>query len=108
MKLFTKEILEKLRENAKTQPKNPRPVVKLFTPWTGCTWLLAELDEENIAYGLCDLGQGYPELGYVSIDEIVELRGPAGLKIERDLHFTAKKTLTEYADEAREKGQIVT
>ena len=49
-----------------------RPVVKLFTPWGGCTWLLRELDPENpdIAFGLCDLGMGCPELGSVSLAEI--------------------------------------
>ena len=41
------------------------PVVKLFTPDAGCTWPLPELDPEDpdIAFGLCDLGIGCPELG---------------------------------------------
>ena len=29
-----------------------------------------------------------------------------GLPMERDLHFTAKKALSEYADEARNAGRI--
>jgi hypothetical protein len=74
-----------------------------------CTWLLSELDpESNMAYGLCDLGFGAPELGFVSMDKLMDLRfPPLGLPIERDLHFKADKTLTEYADEASENGRII-
>jgi DUF2958 family protein len=61
---------------------------------------------EDIAFGLCDLGMGYPELGSVSLSEIQSLRGPGGLTIERDLHFEGIKPLSEYAVEARAKGRI--
>lgn len=89
--------------------RDHKPVVKLFTPWGGCTWLLTELDPENpdIAFGLCDLGMGCPELGNVSIEEIESVTGPFGLRIERDEHFTATDTLTHYAAEARRTGQIL-
>jgi hypothetical protein len=48
------------------------PVVKLFMPECGFVWLLTELDPEqpDIAFGLCDLGMGCPELGSVSLSEI--------------------------------------
>lgn len=86
------------------------PVVKLFTPDAGCTWLLTELDpdEPDIAFGLCDLGLGCPELGYVSLSELAMVRGHLGLPVERDLYFVATKTLMAYADEARANGRIVT
>jgi Protein of unknown function (DUF2958) len=84
------------------------PVVKLFTPDAQCTWLLTELGLDDIAFGLADLGMGCPELGFVSLREIRELRGPLGLPVERDEHFEAHKTLSAYADEAREHGRIVT
>jgi glycine/D-amino acid oxidase-like deaminating enzyme len=82
--------------------------VKLFCPWGGATWLLTELDPQDpdIAFGLCDLGMGEPELGNVSLSEIAAVRGPGGLTIERDLHFKPEKTLQGYADEARELGRI--
>lgn len=85
------------------------PVVKLFCPWGAATWLLTELDPEqpDIAFGLCDLGMGEPEIGSVSLGEIADLRGPGGLRIERDRHFEAKQTLTAYAEEARRAGRIV-
>ena len=85
-----------------------KPVVKLFTPDAQCTWLLTELGLDDIAYGLCDLGLGCPEIGFVCMRELREARGPLGLPIERDLHFVANKTLSTYADEARAHGRIVT
>jgi len=51
---------------------------------------------------------GCPELGFISMREIRELRGPLGLPVERDLHFDADKTLSAYAADAREHGRIVT
>ena len=90
------------------EPEDFRPVVKLFCPWTGATWLLTELqpDDPDIAFGLCDLGMGYPELGQVSIMELKAVRGPGGLTIERDLYFKADKTLSAYAAEAHAQGRI--
>jgi hypothetical protein len=44
---------------------------------------------------------GTPEIGFVSMSEIRDLRGPLGLPVERDLHFDATKTLSAYADEAQ-------
>src|SRR5579862_3074078 len=111
MKLLTKEIKERLLDNGRKNAERIaddgktidfEPVVKLFTPDAGATWLLTEInpDEQDIAFGLCDLGLGSPELGNVSLSEIAAIRGKLGLPVERDLHFTAKKTLSQYADEA--------
>lgn len=87
---------------------DPWPVVKLFTPDANATWLLTELDprDPDRAFGLCDLGLGFPELGYVLVSELERLRGPMGLKVERDRHFQASKPLSAYADEARRLGRI--
>ena len=73
--------------------------MKLFTPDAGCTWLLTELDPEDpdIAFGLCDLGMGCPELGCVRISELESVRGRLGLPVERDLHFRAQAPLSVYA-----------
>src|SRR5258708_10671278 len=111
MKLLTADIRKKLLRNARVRQQREQedkpepdflPVVKLFTPDAGCTWLLTEIDPEDadIAFGLCDLGMGFPELGSVSISEIATLRGKLGLPVERDLHFKADKTLSAYAEEA--------
>jgi hypothetical protein len=111
MKFFTKEIFAKLVANGHQQEAvrgTPQeidfaPVVKLFTPDANCTWLLTEIEPDypEIAFGLCDLGLGCPELGSVSIPELESLRGRMGLPIERDRHFKATHALTIYADAAR-------
>jgi hypothetical protein len=90
-----------LRDNGLAEQDFP-PVVKLFCPWGAATWLLSELDPEDkdIAFGLCDLGMGCPELGSVRISEIESVTGPFGLGIERDIHFEADMSLGAYADEA--------
>ena len=114
MKLLTQEQTRQLLANGAfnaLHPEDPKdfpPVVKLFCPWGGATWLLTELDPEDpdIAFGLCDLGMGFPELGTVSLSELESLTGPGGLRIERDLYFTAEKTLSAYADEARRLSRI--
>lgn len=87
---------------------DPAPVVKLFTPDAGATWLLTELDPDNssIAFGLCDLGMGCPELGYVDLDEISAVRGPLGLPVERDEHYAETSRLSVLAKLARERGHI--
>jgi len=86
------------------------PPLKLFTPWGGATWLLVSRDPDhhNILFGLCDLGLGYPELGDVDLDELKALQGPWGLRVERDIHWTARKRpLRHFYDEAMANGRIV-
>ena len=117
MTLFTQKQTQQLLANCQEQISNNdagrsdidfKPVVKLFTPDAQCTWLLTELGLDDIAFGLCDLGLGCPELGYVSLVELASVRGKRGLPVERDRHFEAEKTISAYADEARVHGRIVT
>jgi hypothetical protein len=63
-------------------------------------------EDEELLFGLCDLGMGFPELGYVSLSELQSLKGPFHLTIERDLHFTAKASLAVYAEAARRAEAI--
>ena len=116
MKLLTKSIYEILLANGSRQDAvrgtdgeiDFHPVLKLFTPDASCTWLLTELDPEDpdIAFGLCDLGMGFPELGSVRISELLALRGPLSLPVERDRYFTADKPLSAYAAEASRLERI--
>jgi len=105
MELITAQQREQLLANGLSNHGNrdPYPVVKLYTPDACATWLLTEIvpDQPDVAFGLCDLGIGFPELGYVSLSELAALRGPLGLPVERDLLFIAKKPLSHYADDAR-------
>lgn len=117
MLLITKAQMHQLlvngAENNAAMMKDGRttdfpPVVKLFTPDANATWLLSEIDPENpdIAFGLCDLGMGMPEMGSVSLSELRSVRGKMGLPIERDRSFEAKMTLSQYAEKAQIKGYI--
>ena len=86
----------------------PTPDARRPTPDAGATRLLSEIDpgDHGIAFGLCDLGLGFPELGFVSLDELVEVRGMLGLPIAQDPHFRAGKRLSVCAKEARMAGRI--
>jgi hypothetical protein len=117
IQLLTNGIRERLLKNGRlSQQLSARgetvpdflPVVKLFTPDTGFAWLLTELDPEDndIAYGLCDLGMGCPETGSVRISKLESLYGRIGLSVERDVRFKPTKTLCAYADEAWTHGAI--
>ena len=113
MELFTRTQFAILLQNGQKYNDdsdfNPKPVVKLFNPVGAATWLIASVDPDypDLAFGLCDLGMQCPELGSVSIEELSNYKGPLSLGIERDLHWEANKTLSEYADEARQHQQIV-
>lgn len=110
MKLITKTQMKQLLENGSIENsgKDHCPVIKLFTPWTSCTWLITEIlpDNHDIAFGLCDLGMGCPELGYISLSELQSINGPFGLKVERDIHFETKFPLSAYAKAANIAGHI--
>ena len=118
MKLLTKNILDKLLANGRKQDEvrgtaeeiDFHPVVKLFTPDGGCTWLLTELDPQDpdIAFGLCDLGMGCPELGTVRKSQLETGRGLMGMPIERDKFFKASHPLSVYTRAANQADRIVT
>ena len=113
-KLLTDEqralLMANGRHSLEHESFDPAPVVKLFTPDAGATWLLTEIDpdDHDHAFGLCDLGHGFPEMGWVSLAELASVRGRLGLPVERDLHFEAEKRLSGYARDARLAGRIET
>lgn len=97
---------EQLPNKGTRNERDYMPVVKLFAPNAAMTWLISECDNDGLAFGLADLGFETPEMGYISLDEIFSVR-IGGLFIEQDLFFKPKKTLSQYADEARKKGRII-
>ena len=117
MMLLTKAQREQLLDNSRLQAAvkgTPAeidfyPVVKLFDPCGAATWLLTEIDpeDETVAWGLCDLGMGFPEFGTVSLTELAEYRGRLGLGIERDLYFKARGPISAYIDAAAKADRIV-
>jgi hypothetical protein len=112
MKLLTAAISKKLLANGAASAAHRdgsvdhKPVVKFFGGGA-CTWLITEMDADgDTMFGLCDLGMGSPELGNVSLRELSAVRFRFGLGVERDLHFTADKTISQYATEASAAGRI--
>jgi hypothetical protein len=63
--------------------------VKFFTPDSNWTWYASEYDGEDTLFGLVSGME--VELGYFSLQELRDARGPMGLPIERDLYFEPKK-----------------
>jgi hypothetical protein len=89
MKLMTRELAKKIPA-LYSQESNPDPMVmcKFFTPDSSWTWYVTEYDGEDTFFGLVDgLDK---ELGYFSLSELQQVRGPLGLPIERDLHWKPK------------------
>lgn len=112
--LIPDELLARLIDNGRMAEVqdgfDPFPVVKLFTPDAAATWLLTEAYPEGFdirLFGLCDLGLGSPELGYLMLSEVEDLRGKFRLPVERDLYFKAEHRLSTYAKIARYAGMIV-
>jgi hypothetical protein len=88
---------------------DPVPVVKLFTPDGYGRWLLTDIDpyDSDRAYGLCDLGSGFPELGYVSLRELEGLHTAHLLQVVPVPGFVVDKPISVYADEARKRGVLI-
>ena len=64
-------------------------IVKFFNPMGSQTWEIVEGSEEPdgewLLFGLCDLGFGQAEWGYVMLSELESLNVGLGLGIERDI-----------------------
>ncbi len=81
---------------------DPTVWLKWFTPDSNYTFFLTEYDpQERRCFGLV-VGHE-TELGYFSLEELEEVRGPLGLRMERDLHFTPKP-LSEVRQALDERG----
>jgi hypothetical protein len=93
MKLLTK-ALEKALPPLYSQEdvEDPMVLAHFFNPSGAGDWYICEGGRDGDDYrmfGLCDLG--WPELGYVSLNELAGVRGPFGLGIERDRFWTPKR-----------------
>jgi hypothetical protein len=104
MKLITKELIERFKKQGDTSEKRAPDITviaKFFCPWGSATWFATDYDaKDNVCFGFVQLGGSFEdcaELGYFSIEELESLRGPMGLKIERDLYWK-ERTLKEVMD----------
>ena len=103
--------LAALRANSKHCHQNghdPQPVVHLYLPGSSHQWLLTEIHtEDDVAFGLCDLGAGFPELGYVDLREVLAAADSVNAELRCNLAFRAIAPLSEYAEQARRAQRIV-
>ena len=108
--LFTEDELTELLSNHhyNTQHKGTareadfNPVCRIHLPWMNFYWLVTEVEPETgIAFGLCVLFE--PELGSVSLPEVIDVKGPQGQTAEVDRTFKADKPLSKYAEKARRR-----
>lgn len=111
MTSITEQQRIQMRANGEARARgeaiDPYPVVKLYTPDAGLVWLLVDLDVDgDQAYGLCDAGTGFSELGIVRLSELAGVRGPQGLRIVADPRFKARQPLSAYAADALRDGAI--
>ena len=111
LKYFTEDQYQQLIANGNDSnvDKDHPPIAKLYMTNTRCFWLISEIDPEypDIAFGLCDLGMGFPEIGSVSLSEIEEAQCDLW-QLKRDLTFKGSHPLSVYAKAARWAGEIVT
>lgn len=111
MPLIEEEQLAQLFKNGKNNDGYHPPVVRLFLSNTSCTWLISEMyaNRPGIAFGLCDLGFGFPELGYCDLFEMEDAEDPAaGIKLTRDEEFKGEYPMSAYQSAARETRRIIT
>ena len=109
MELIPRDIRARLLQNgAAPDGADHVPVVKFFDPCGAATWLITESlpHEPDLLFGLCDLGTGFPELGYVRLSELSVVAGRLGLGIERDLSFKGLFPISVYAEAARTLERI--
>lgn len=88
--------MDELRSVIRTMPVTYRQdgmgdqaIIHLHYFYGNCHWYITEKDREGDgtiqAFGMADLGYG-PELGYISIEELVQ----SDISIELDLHWLPK------------------
>lgn len=99
MKLMTKEIEKKLPKlRSQEGVSNPKIIVKFFTPWSNWSWFAYEGEKQEdgdwLFFGMV---HGHArEIGYFKLGELGGLRGPGGIKIERDKFFGFGHKLSEF------------
>ena len=91
-KLLPQELVEQIPGLYETEDTQLEDKVVFAHYFCGAAdWYVCELDRETgEMFGHCDLGLGFPEWGYVRIQDLAELRGQFGLPVERELDFTPK------------------
>lgn len=111
MKIITKAIEAAFQKQGYTGDKSPKDikvVMKLFNPCGAGTWYLYEKEDEDIYWCFANLGDPIcAECGTVSMQELMSLRLPFGMKIERDMHFEPlSMSLQDVIDKIKSGGHV--
>jgi len=111
MKIITKAIEKAFEKQGYTGNKSMseiKIVMKLFNPVGGQTWYIYEKEDEDIYWAFVNLGDPQmAECGRISMSEIMSLRLPMGLKVERDRYFDPlSKTLEEVINTVKSGGHV--
>ena len=111
MKIITKPIekaFEKQGDTSQLEMKDIFIIMKLFNPCGAGTWYLYEKLDDDVYMCFANLGDRFDaECGTVSMRELMNLRLPFGLTIERDMHFDPMKTtLKEVYDIVKSGGHV--
>ena len=95
MKLLTKEIIKKFEKypiySQDGKGLDAKVLVKFFNPVGAGTWLITEAEKQGddwLLYGYCHITEW--EWGYVSLNELMSIKLPFGLTIERDMYSTGE------------------
>jgi len=103
--LMTSELRESLPELGANEEQGWQApaLVKYFTPDSNWTWYASEFDGDDVFFGLVI---GFEmELGYFSLTELQQARGPLGLAIERDLYFDPQSLAALQEQHRRERDE---
>ena len=101
MKLTTKKIEEgfmsHLLKSQNGQGFDAKVIVKYFNPCGSGTWLITEAEKQEdgdwLLFGYIHIHEW--EWGYVLLSELLNLRLPFGMTIERDIYSLAR-TIREH------------
>ena len=80
--------LPKLYATERVPAADKIAVVKFFTPDTSWSWYVCEFDGDDTLFGFV-IGLE-AEWGYISLAELQSVRGPLGLRVERDRYWRPK------------------
>ena len=112
---FTPEEIAELTDNGRRalagEEVDPAPPALLYAPDGRQRWLITELhpDQGDLAYGLCDLGIGLPEMGEVHLSELAGPNGAFMMAAERDRSYRPSPDMpvSRIDRMAHEAGRII-
>lgn len=87
-RLMTQKVRKALPPLHSTEAQKEKVCsVKYFTPDSNWTWYAVEFDGDDTFFGYVEGVES--EWGYFRLSELERVRGPMGLKVERDVYFSA-------------------